>query len=146
MPLIIPDERVVARCNEISEQIIGAAIEVHRHFGSGLLESAYEGALERELELRGLRCERQLILPVEYKGRRMEQGYRLDLRVENLIIVELKAVERVETVYETQLLTYLRLSHLYLGLILNFGQPRLKDGISRVINPQEGHNLTLLTL
>ncbi len=140
-----PDERVVARCNQVSEQIIGAAIEVHRHFGSGLLESAYEGCMERELELRGLNCERQVTLPIQYKGRFLEQGYRLDLRVEKLIVVELKAVERVEAIFEAQLLTYLRLSELYLGLILNFGQSRLKDGIVRVINPQAGNNLALLT-
>lgn len=146
MGFVFPDERIVARCNEVSDQIIGAAIEVHRHFGSGLLESAYEGAMERELELRGLRCERQLTLPVHYKGRCLEQGFRLDLRVEKLIIIELKAVEKILPIHESQMLTYLRISELVLGLILNFGQPRLKDGIARIINPQAGNNLSLLTL
>ena len=137
----LPDERVVERCNLVSGKIIGAAIEVHRHFGPGLLESAYEAFLCREMNLRGLECKRQIDLPARYKGVEVECGYRIDILVEGLIIIELKTVDRVESVHEAQLLTYLKLSQRYLGLVLNFREELLKKGIHRVINPKAGHNL-----
>lgn len=138
----VPDPRVVECCNRVSSSIIGAAIEVHRHLGAGLLESAYEDCLEWELKLRGIEVQRQVILPIEYKGLEVKRAFRLDLLVENLIIVEMKAEPRIEPIFETQLNTYLRLSNLYLGLILNFQASRLKEGgIKRVINPHAGNTL-----
>ncbi|HEX8464228.1 MAG TPA: GxxExxY protein [Abditibacterium sp.] len=137
----IPDERVVDCCNAVSEKIIGAAIEVHRHFGPGLLESAYEAFLCREMTLRGLEVRSQVPLPVNYKGVRVECGYRVDILVNGLIIIELKAVERLEPIHEAQLLTYLKLSNLYLGLLFNFREELLKTGINRVINFKAGNNL-----
>lgn len=140
---IVPDERIVACCNKVSSEIIGAAIEVHRHLGPGLLESAYEDCLEWELKLDGHDVQRQIVLPLEYKGLTVKRAFRLDLLVDNLIIVEMKAEERIETIYETQLNTYLRLSDLYLGLVLNFRVERLKNGgIKRVINPHAANNLS----
>lgn len=137
----IPDERIVECCNRVTSQIIGAAIEVHRHLGPGVLESAYEDCLAWELELRGVAFQRQVMCPIEYKGRRAERACRLDLLVENLIIVELKAEQRIEKIFEIQLNTYLRLHNLYLGLILNFHEERLKDGIRRINNPYAANNL-----
>ncbi len=143
--LELPDARIVERCNAVSEKIIGAAIEVHRHFGPGLLESAYEAFLCREMTLRGLQVRQQVALPVSYKGVQVECGYRLDILVDGLVIVELKSVERVEPIHEAQLLTYLKLSDLYLGLLLNFREELLKKGIHRVINPRAGNNLSQLS-
>ncbi|RYX86011.1 GxxExxY protein [bacterium] len=129
-------------CNRVSSAVIGAAIEVHRHLGAGLLESAYEDCLEWELKLRGYDVQRQVMLPIEYKGLLVKRAFRLDLLVENIIIVEMKAEPRIEPIFETQLNTYLRLSNLYLGLILNFQAARLKEGgIKRVINPHAANNL-----
>ena len=119
--------------NEITGKIIGAAIEVHRHLGPGLLESAYEECLCRELSLSGLSFERQKSLPVEYKGVRLDCGYRLDLVVEKKAIVELKAIDKTMPVHHAQVLTYLRLSGLQLGLLINFNTPTIRDGISRVV-------------
>ena len=136
-----PDERVVNCCNALSEKIIGAAIEVHRTFGPGLLESAYEAFLCRELTLRGLEVRSQVPLPVTYKGVWVECGYRVDILVNGILIVELKSVERIEPIHEAQLLTYLKLSNLYLGLLLNFREELLKKGIHRVVNSNAGHNL-----
>mgnify|MGYP002779128818 CR=1 FL=1 len=119
------------RINELTREIIGAAIEVHRILGPGLLESAYEECLCRELAMRNLRFERQKSLPVEYKGVKLDCGYRLDLIVENLVVVEIKAVEELNPVVEAQLLTYLRLGGWKAGLIINFHSPRLVDGIRR---------------
>jgi GxxExxY protein len=121
------------RENVVSEAVIGAAIEVHRHLGPGLLESAYEGALCRELELRGLRHFRQKEVPAIYKGTDLGCAYRLDVVVEELVVVELKAIERVELVHRAQVLTYLRLSGYRLGLLINFNLPRLADGIHRIV-------------
>lgn len=143
--LELPDERIVERCNAVTEKIIGAAIEVHRHFGPGLLESAYEAFLCREMTLRGLQVKSQVALPVSYKGVQVECGYRLDILVNELVIVELKSVERVEPIHEAQLLTYLKLSNLYLGLLLNFREELLKKGIHRVINPRAGNNISQLS-
>jgi len=119
--------------NEITNKIIGAAIEVHRALGPGLLESAYEECLCHELTLRGLAFERQKPLPVEYKGTKLDCGYRLDLLVEALVVVEIKAVEVIQHIHEAQLLTYLKLGGWKLGLLINFNVPFLKDGIRRRI-------------
>jgi len=119
--------------NEISNKIIQAAIEVHRHLGPGLLESAYEECLCYELSKMGLSYKRQQSLPVEYKGIKLDCGYRLDLVVEEKVIVEVKSVEKLLPVHQAQLLTYLRLSELKLGLLINFNSALLKDGIKRMV-------------
>lgn len=119
--------------NKTTEQIIGAAIEVHKVLGPGLLESAYEECLCRELGLRDLQFERQRSLPVEYKGVKLDCGYRLDLLVESTVVVEIKSVSIIEPIHEAQLLTYLKLGGWKLGLLINFNVPVLKDGIRRRI-------------
>ncbi len=124
---------VVEELNRLSEQIIGAGIAVHRELGPGLLESAYEACLEFELRDRGHHVQRQLPLPVVYRSMAMEAGFRIDLLIDNLVIVELKAVERVEKIHEAQLHTYLRLTGLNLGLLMNFNVVRLTDGIKRIV-------------
>lgn len=118
---------------EITEKIIGAAIEVHKTIGPGLLESAYEECLAHEMRLRGLNFERQVPLPVVYKGVNLDCGYRLDFLVERVVVLELKAVDAVEPIHEAQWLTYLKLGGWKLGLLLNFNVPVLKDGIKRVV-------------
>lgn len=123
-----------ARADHLSNSIIGAAIEVHRALGPGLLESAYEECLAYELRLRDIAFERQIPLPVVYKGIKLDCGYRLDLLVEGLVIVELKTVERLEPIHEAQLLTYLRMRGLWLGLLMNFNTPVLKQGLKRLVN------------
>ncbi len=120
--------------NELSSKIIGAAIEVHKALGPGLLESAYEECLCHEFGLTGLSNERQRPLPVIYKGKELDCGYRLDVVIENIIILELKSCEKIEPIHKAQLLTYLRLSGLHLGLILNFNVPVMRDGIVRIVN------------
>ncbi|MFZ2361443.1 MAG: GxxExxY protein [Anaerolineae bacterium] len=120
-----------AYLNRLTAMIIGAAIEVHRYLGPGLLESAYELCLLYELERLGLRVERQKGLPLVYKEIGLEIGYRVDLLVEGLIVVEIKAVENILPVHEAQVLTYLKLSGCPLGLLLNFNVPLMKDGIRR---------------
>ena len=120
--------------NDISGAVIGAAIEVHRVLGPGLLESAYELALERELELRGLPVRRQLAVPLEYKGRALGDDFRLDLVVCDMVLVEIKAVERLLPIHEAQLLTYLRLCNKRLGLLINFNEKVLKEGVKRIAN------------
>jgi len=122
------------RSNELSNITIGAAIEVHRALGPGLLESAYEECLCHELKLRSLSFERQKPLPITYKGVKLDCGYRLDIVIENLLVLELKSVQQIEPIHEAQLLTYLRLSNLWLGLLINFNVPILKDGIKRMVN------------
>jgi len=117
--------------NRVTEAIIGAAIEVHKALGPGLLESAYEHCLCRELELRNIFYKRQVALPVVYKGVELDCGYRLDLLVENQVVVEIKTVEQVLPIHEAQLITYLKLSGLQVGLIINFNEPVLKQGIVR---------------
>ena len=117
--------------NTLTGQIIGAAIEVHRHLGPGLLESAYETCLAYELTQRGLHVSRQKALPVVYKQIKLEQGYRIDLLVENLVIVELKVVEALTDAHEAQLLSYLKFSGCPIGLLINFYVRLLKDGIKR---------------
>jgi len=113
---------------ELTEKIIGAAIEVHRALGPGLLESAYEECLCHEFHLRGICFERQRPLPVEYKGVKLDCGYRLDLIVENKVILEIKCVEHVLPVHEAQLLTYLKMTGMRVGLILNFNIATLVRG------------------
>ena len=117
---------------ELTEQIIGAAIEVHKSLGPGLLKSAYEECLCHELGLRGLKFERQKPIPLKYKGIKLDCGYRIDILVENKVIIELKTVEEIMPVHEAQLLTYLRLANIKVGLIMNFYVPVLKDGIRRM--------------
>jgi GxxExxY protein len=118
---------------ELTAVIIGAAIEVHRHLGPGLLESAYRKCLMRELEIRGISYECEVPLPLEYKGIRVSPAYQMDLVVAGLVVVEIKAVAKIERVHEAQLLTYLRLSGKQVGLLINFHVPVLKDGIVRRI-------------
>ena len=120
--------------NEISEAIIGAAIEVHKYYGPGLVEQVYEEALCHEFSLRGIRFERQKQVPIYYKGVKLGVPLRLDLIVEEKVIVDLKAKEKVDAFDRAKLLSYLRLSDLRLGLIINFHEVVLKDGISRVVN------------
>ena len=116
---------------ELTEQIIGAAIEVHRELGPGLLESAYEECLCHELHLRGLRFKRQIDLPVVYKGLKLDCGYRLDIVVEEFVVIEVKSIEHILPIHRAQLLTYLRLSGKKIGLLINFNVPVLKNGIVR---------------
>ncbi|MDD5542232.1 MAG: GxxExxY protein [Acidobacteriia bacterium] len=124
--------------NLITQKIIGAALEVHRKLGPGLLESAYQECLCRELWLGNIRFHRERALPLEYKGIRLECGYRVDLVVEGLVAVEIKAVEVLAPVHDAQLLTYLRLGGWTVGLLINFNVPVLKDGIHRrVLNFKE---------
>ena len=120
--------------NQLTGQIIGAAIEVHKTLGPGLLESAYEECLCRELSLRGFSYERQKEVPVEYKGVRLDCGYRLDIVVSESVILELKACDRLERIHQAQLLTYLKLTGIKYGLLINFNVSVLKDGIKRMIN------------
>lgn len=122
------------KINELTEQIIGAAIEVHRHKGPGLLESTYEVCLQHELKLRGINSERQVMLPIEYKGLLVNEAYRIDLLVENTIIVELKTVEALKAIHTAQILTYLQASNKQLGLLINFHTTLLKNGLKRVVH------------
>ena len=127
-----PEARALA--NELSSRVIGAAIEVHRQLGPGLLESAYESCLCHELGIRSIPFERQVPLPVVYKGLEIDCAYRLDVLVGGLVVLELKAVDKLLPIFDAQLLTYLRLSHLWLGLLINFNVEMLKDGIKRLVN------------
>jgi GxxExxY protein len=111
--------------------IIGAAIEVHRHLGPGLLKSAYEECLCHELHLRGLTFERQVELPVSYKGLQLDCGYRIDLIVQKEVVLELRAIERILPIRQAQLLTYMKLSGMRVGLLINFNAPLLTHGIIR---------------
>ncbi len=122
---------------ELTHAIIGAAIEVHRFLGPGLLESAYEECLPRELSLRGLRFQRQKPIPVVYKDVKLDCGYRMDLLVEDRVVVELKAVEAIAPVHEAVVLTYLRLSGCRIGLLLNFNVAVLKEGVRRFLFDHE---------
>jgi len=119
--------------NDLTYEIIGAAIEVHRALGPGLLESTYRECLCRELSLRGVSFRREWAVPVKYKGIRLDCGYRIDLLVADLVVVELKAVEALAAVHDAQLLTYLRMGGWKLGLLINFNVLVLKDGIRRRI-------------
>ena len=120
--------------DKFSKEITGAAIEVHRNLGPGLLESAYEDCLCRELTICGITFERQKPLAVSYKGVKLDCGYRLDVVVGGLVILELKAVDQIEPIHEAQRLTYLKLSGLKLGILINFNVPFLKNGIKRIVH------------
>ncbi|MDH4267987.1 MAG: GxxExxY protein [Deltaproteobacteria bacterium] len=120
--------------NEITKKIIGAAIKVHRELGPGLLESAYEACLAYELVRENLKIERQKSLPINYRKIQLDCGYRIDLLVEEKVIVEIKAVERIELIHEAQLLSYLKLSGCKVGLLINFNVQVLKQGIRRLVN------------
>ena len=122
------------RSDILSNQIIASAIEVHKTLGPGLLETVYEQALCYELSQKKIPFERQKGLPVAYKDVNLGCNFRLDILVDNLVIVELKAVERMEPLFDAQLLTYLKLSKLWLGLLLNFNVPIMKHGIKRIVN------------
>jgi GxxExxY protein len=119
--------------DSLSAGVIGAAIEVHRALGPGLLESIYSTCLAIELEERGIRVQREVAIPVTYRGLRLEPSYRVDMIVENALVVEIKSATRIEPVFKAQLLTYMRLTDLRRGLLLNFGQTVLKDGITRMV-------------
>lgn len=120
--------------NQLTEKIIGCAIEVHKGLGPGLLESAYEECFCYELTKNGISFRRQFPLPVLYKGIKLDCGYRIDVLVNDLVIVELKTVEKLLPIHEAQLLTYLKLYRRPLGLLMNFNVPALKDGIKRLVN------------
>ena len=120
--------------NEISRLIVGAAIEVHRVMGPGLLESVYHACMKSELKNRDLEFESEVPLYVEYKGEVIQEAYRLDLIVEDKVVLELKAIERLAAKHKAQLLTYLRLSNKKLGLLINFNESTLKSGLKRVVN------------
>lgn len=120
--------------NEISERIIGCAIEVHKNLGPGLLESAYEECLFYELKQNGMIVEKQKALPLIYKEIKLDAGYRLDLIVENKVVIEIKAVELLNEVHTAQVLTYLKVSGCKLGLLINFNVLKVKDGIKRLVN------------
>lgn len=119
---------------ELGRRVIGAAIEVHKELGPGLLESTYERCLVHELNLQGVEAVRQKKQPIFYKGLELEEGYRIDVLVEGQIVLELKAVNSIDDVHLAQLLTYLKLSELSLGYLINFNVLKLKDGLRRVVN------------
>jgi GxxExxY protein len=129
--------------NQITERIIGAAIEVHRHLGPGLLESAYEECLCYELSLLGLAFQRQVSLPVAYKGLKLDCGYRMDVVVESAVILELKSIDEFAPIHSAQLLTYLRLTGMKVGLLMNFNVPALKNGLKRLVNDYAGSSQRL---
>lgn len=120
--------------NELSYKIIGSAIEVHKNLGVGLLESTYELALAYELKKLGFDIKQQIYLPLQYKEVNIENAYKIDLLVENKVIIEVKAVLEIHSVFNAQLLTYLKLTNLKLGLLINFNTPLIKDGIHRIVN------------
>ena len=121
------------KVNELTEAIIGSAIEVHRLLGPGLLESAYQESLARELTLRQIPFEREKPLPLEYKGAKLDCGYRLDFLVANAVVVEVKAAEGLLPIHQAQLLTYMKLGGWKIGLIINFHESLLKNGIKRLV-------------
>lgn len=122
------------RLNGVTETVIGSALAVHKELGPGMLESSYDACLAFELIQRGISVERQKLMPLVYKGQKVDVGYRLDLLVDGLVVVEVKAIERLQPVHKAQLLSYLRLSGCRLGLLINFNVKWLVDGIERVVN------------
>ncbi len=120
--------------NAVGEVILGCAIRIHIALGPGLLESAYEACLAHELGKAGLNYQRQLVLPLLYDGQTIDAGYRLDLLVENIVGVEIKAIEKFADVHRAQLLSYLKLGGYHLGYLLNFNVPKMKEGIVRLVN------------
>jgi len=125
------------RVNRITGNVISAAMKVHSHLGPGLLESAYEACLAHELRKQGLRVAQQVALPVIYDGERIDLGYRIDLVVEDLVIVEIKCVEAINPVHQAQLLSYIRLSGRNVGLLINFHVAHLRDGIKRIVDGKD---------
>jgi len=123
--------------NQITGQIVDAAMKVHSALGPGLLENAYQGCLLHELGKRGLKVSPQVVLPVLYDGVQVDVGYRIDLLVEGCVIIELKSVEKLAPIHEAQLLTYLKLSGIKVGLLMNFNVLHMKDGIKRLVNKLE---------
>ena len=124
--------------NQLSSRIIQAAIAVHKELGPGLLESVYQSCILIELEKMAIKAQSQVALPIVYRGQKLDgQGFRLDLLVEDTVVVELKSVKKVDAVHKKQLLTYLRLAEKPLGLLINFNEPLLKDGVTRIINTQD---------
>jgi len=132
-PRLVPTPRI----NRVTAAIVNSAMKVHSLLGPGLLESAYEACLAHELRTRCLHVESQVGLPVVYEGERLDLGYRIDLQVENLVIVEIKCVDAIHPVHEAQLLSYLRLSGKNVGLLINFHVARLKDGIKRMVDGRD---------
>ena len=126
--------------NEIGMMVVDAAITVHRELGPGLLESVYEAVLADELSERGLSVARQVVVPIVFKGKQIDDGYRADIVVEGLVVLELKSIEAIKDVHKKQLLTYLKLSGKRLGFLLNFGEAVMKKGIVRIVNglPEDG--------
>jgi len=120
--------------NRLSNDVIGAAIEVHRELGPGLLESSYEASLQHELSLKNIKSQRQVSLPITYKGLVLPDSYRIDLLVENVLVIEIKAVENIIPVHAAQLLTYLKMSKNHLGLLINFHTVKLAESIKRVVH------------
>jgi GxxExxY protein len=123
-----------ADLDELTERIIGCAIAVHRVLGPGLLESTYEACLAHELDKHGLHVAKQKEIPITYKSVKLDCGYRVDLLVNDTVILELKSIERLQPIHKAQLITYLRLAGKPLGLLMNFNEPLLKDGIARLVN------------
>lgn len=120
--------------NELARIVVDSAYKIHTQLGPGLLESAYQTILAHELTKRNLKIETEVLLPVQYDGIVIEAGYRADIVVEDLIILELKSIEQVNDVHKKQLLTYLKISGKRLGLLINFGAPKVKEGITRIVN------------
>lgn len=129
--------RPIPNVNRLTGLIITAAIKVHSALGPGLLEGAYEACLVHELRVRGLRVANQVVLPVIYDGVTIELGYRMDLLVEDLVVVELKCIEKIHPVHEAQLLSYMRLSGKHVGLLINFHVAHLRDGIKRMVDGKD---------
>ncbi|HPC57716.1 MAG TPA: GxxExxY protein [Kiritimatiellia bacterium] len=123
-----------ARENEIGKVVVDAAVAVHRELGPGLLESVYEAILADELAARGLSVARQVLVPIAYKGRQIDDGYRADIVVDGIVVLELKSIESLRDVHKKQLLTYLKLSGMKLGFLLNFGEATMKKGLVRIVN------------
>ncbi|HUM64006.1 MAG TPA: GxxExxY protein [Anaerolineaceae bacterium] len=127
--------------NEIAKISVDVAYKIHTRIGPGLLESAYQAMMVYDLRKRGLKIEAEISMPVYYDEIYLDAGYRVDILVEGLVIIELKSVEKIAEVHKKQLLTYLRLSDLRLGLLINFGTPLIKDGITRIVNGLEEYTL-----
>lgn len=126
-------EEIPKRLEDVSREVVDSAFKVHKTLGPGLLESAYQACLKIEIERRGLACEAELALPITYESHRIEAAYRVDLMVEQALLVELKAVESLLPVHSAQLLTYMRLSQYRMGLLINFNVPLIKSGIKRLV-------------
>ncbi len=126
--------RITQDLNQLSNQVIGLSIDVHKELGPGLLESVYEDCLCYELKSSKIRFERQKYFPIIYKNTQIANGFRLDIVIENSLLLELKTVEKILPIHEAQILTYMKLSEITLGLIINFNVPILKNGIKRIVN------------